>query len=226
MVHLPSKLLQIMEILTLNNKGDKTMKKIIIYFIIGLIIFVLTVLKWHNAYAQKDSIIYQEESIEDSDYKPKVFSWSWRDGKNPVIVTPIVPQPPRFTPDIQFYFDGKEFDRRMHKLEDEMEKIRWHFRRDIQREMDRIEKDSRDSSVRKIIIEKPHKTKEIIVIPREHHIIIPPNPPYRHEERIETRKSPNRKKEKQDKKYIQELENKVQQLEKRLEQLEKNNKQK
>jgi len=220
-----------MEILTLNNKGDKTMKKIIIYFIIGLIIFVLTVLKWYNAYAQKDSIIYQEESIEDSDYKPKVFSWSWNNSKNPVIVTPIVPQLPRFTPDIQFYFDGKEFDRRMHKLEDEMEKIRWHFHRDLQREMDRIEKDSRDSSVRKIIIEKPHKTKEIIVIPREYHIISP-DPPYRHEERIEIRKSPDKMKEKhhkqqkQDKKYIQELENKVQQLEKRLEQLEKNNKQK
>jgi hypothetical protein len=169
-----------------------------------------------------------------------VFSWSWNNSKNPVIVTPVVPQPPRFTPDIQFYFDGKEFDRRMHKLEEEMDRMRWHFRRDIQRELNkikidsiRIEKDSKDSPIiRKIIIEKPHRRKEVIVVPYEHHIIVPPNPPYRHEERIEIRKSPDKMKEKhhkqqkQDKKYIQELENKVQQLEKRLEQLEKNNKQK
>jgi hypothetical protein len=229
-----------MEILTLNKKGEKTtMKKIIIYFIIGLLIFVLTVLKWHNAYAQKDSIIYQEEPVEISDYKPKVFSWSWSNGRNHVIVTPETPQMPvlpRFTPDIQFYFDGKEFDRRMHKLEDEMERMRWHFRRDIQKELRRIkidtmiiEKNNRDTLVRKIIIEKPHKRKEITIIPQEKDVIIPPNPPYRYEKRIEIRDETHNKnrqkqnKEKQDKKYIQDLENKVQQLEKRLEQLEKNN---
>lgn len=213
------------------------MKKIIIYFIVGLLIFVLTVLKWHNAYAQKDSIIYQEEPIEVSDYKPKAFSWSWNNSKNHVIVipqNPELPVLPRFTPDIQFYFDSKEFERRMQKLESDMDRMRWHFRKDIQREMNRIKIDTvfieKDSSVRRIIIQKPRKTKEIIIIPR-HSYVIPPNPPYRYKQRTEIKKEShkNRQKhydEKQDKKYIQELENKVKQLEKRLDQIEKNNKQK
>lgn len=207
------------------------MKKIIIYFILGLLIFILTVLKWHSAYAQKDSIIYQEEPVESSDYKPKVFSWSWSNDRNHVIVTPEIPTFPRFIPDIQFYFDGRELDRRMQKLENEIDRMRWHFRRDIQRELDKIKMDTvfidrQDSSVKKIIIEKPHKRKEIIIT----HINPPLNPPYRHEQRTEIREKPKHKphkeKEKQDKKYIQELENKVKQLEKRLDELEKNNKQK
>lgn len=203
--------------------------------IIGLLIFVLTVLRAYTAYAQKDSIIYQEEPIESSDYKPKVFSWSWNNHKNPIIVTPENPRNPvmphHFTPDIQFYFDGKEFDRRIHKLEEEIDRIQWHFHRDIQKEMNKIKIDTlfieKDTLVRKIIIEKPHKRKEIIVVPRQHHVIIPPNPPFEHEKRIEIREEKEEKTKqntnKQDKEYIQELEKKVQQLEKRLEQLEKNN---
>ncbi len=216
-------------------KGEQSMKKIIIYFIVGLLIFVLTVLKWHNAYAQKDSIIYQEEPIENSDYKPKVFSWSWNNNKNHVIVIPENPELnvlPRFIPDIEFYFDSKEFDRRMQKLESEMDKIRLYFRNDIRRELDRIKIDSlfNDSSLTKIILKKPHKQREIIVIPY-YHYDTPKNHSYRYEKKTKITKQShkNRQKhynEKQDKKYIQELENKVKQLEKRLDEIEKNNKQK
>lgn len=213
------------------------MKKIIIYFIVGLLVFVLTILKWRTAYAQKDSIIYQEEPVEISDYKPRVFSWSWSNGRNLVVTpqNPEIPVMPRFTPDIQFYFDGKEFDRRMHKLEDEVEKMRWHFRRDIQKELGKvridtvfIEKDSRDSTVKGIIIEKSHKRKGTVVPPHTYYYVLPPDTPYRYHKRIEIIEKPEKNKqksdrEKQDKKHIQELENKVQQLEKRLQEIEKNN---
>lgn len=214
------------------------MKKIIIYLIIGLLVLVLILLKSQVSYAQQDSIIYQEEPIEESDYKPRVFSWSWSNpGGNHVIVTPNLPPvlvPPHI-PDIQLHFDGKEFERRMHKLEEKMDRIQWHFQRDLQKGMHQIkieidtvliDKNNPDTNVKKIIIEKPHKRKEIIISPHRYHYSVPPNLPYTHEERIEIRESKKKTKDKKEEKYkrhIHELENKIQQLEKRLNELEKNN---
>lgn len=175
----------------------------------SLFYLLLAVSQTSAVLAQQDSIIYREEPIEESDFKPRLFSWSWR-GRDRVTITPEnLPTYPRAFTDIYLYFDGKEFDRRIQELEQDLDRIRWYFRMNIQNELNKIKIDTLAHNARRIIIKKPNRKREIIIIPQ---------PPYSKEKH-----RPKSYSQKQDKQYVEELENKIKQLEKRIQELEKNN---
>lgn len=185
--------------------------------IISLLYAALWLFCSASMFAQQDSLIYQEESIEESDYRPRIFSWSWR-GKEPLTVTPHEPPASFRTPDIYLYFDGKEFDRRIRKLEEDLKRTIEVYRlQDIRRELKLDSLLSGNQSV-KIIIKKPRGKKEIIVIPDQE--LPSPKKPNTYQLKPHKNRRELESKLQKEKKRIQELENKIERIEKRIQELE------